>query len=345
MATLTETAYYTRRILLIGGILLVGFLVLKTSFRLATNVWRKFRPPPPPEPTVSFGALPSPVFPESPERELKFKLETIEGQLPELEKIGKVYFMPKKTPTFLAVDQAKSKAGRMGFRGEPEQLSQTLYRWREETTVLTMDILNGNFQIRYPYKEDQSLLVNKNLPDRQQAAQEARRFLSGYGLLGDDLNNGKAEVLYFRFAPPNLIPALSLSEADFVRVNLFRADLDEMEILPPDPKHSLVSFLISGSRETEKRIVEIDYTYFPIEEEIFGTYPLKPVETAWQELQQGKGYIANLGENEGQITIRKVSLAYYDSRASQNYLQLIYIFRGDNEFLAYVPAVDPKWSE
>jgi len=92
--------------------------------------------------------------------------------------------------------------------------------------------------------------------------------------------------------------------------------------------------------------VEISYVYFPVEKEIFGTYPLKPVTQAWNELQQGQGYIANLGQNEdGQVTVRKVYLGYYDADTPQHYLQPIYVFEGDKSFFAYVPAVEPKWTE
>jgi hypothetical protein len=346
MATLTETAYYARKTLAIGGILLAAFIVLRISLNLAIKVWHRLHPAPPPKPTVSFGKIPQPVFPESNASGFTFKLETIEGKLPNLGNIGKVYLMPKETPTFLTLDRAKEKASTLGFRGEAEAISQNLYRWRNGSTTLEMDILTGNFKLRYPYKDDQSLLVNKNLPSSQQAIQEAKSFLGGRNLLGKDVSAGTGETIYLRFVPPDLVPAISLSEADFIRVNLFRADLDKMKILPPNPKHSLISFLFSGSREGGKRIVEIDYNYFPIEQEISATYPLRSVETAWQELQAGEGYIANPPETGGTSPIiRKVYLAYYDSASSQNYLQPIYVFEGDDEFMAYTAALDPKWLE
>lgn len=346
MATLTETAYYTRRILTIGGILLAGFIVLRISINLTLKIWRRLHPAPPPKPTVSFGKIPQLAFPESQSAGLTFKLETIEGKLPKLTNIAKVYLMPKETPTFLTLDKAKEKAAALGFRGQPEVISQNLYRWRNNSTTMEMDIYTGNFKLRFPYKDDQSLLVNKNLASSQQAIQEAKNFLGGRNLLGKDLSAGLGEAIYFRFVPPDLVPAASLSEADFVRVNLFRADMDEMKILPPDPKHSLVSFLFSGSRDGTKRIVEIDYNYFPVDQEIFATYPLRSVDTAWQELQQGNGYIANSGENGGtSATIRKVYLGYFDASSPQNYLQPIYVFEGDNGFIAYTAALDPKWLE
>lgn len=352
MANLTKTTYYTRRTLAIGGILLTGFIVLKVSLRLATDVWRKLNPPPPPPPTVAFGKLPKIKFPESSpaeEQKLTFQLETIEGNLPILPSVGKVYFRPIDKPGLLTLDRAKAKAQQMGFRTQPQAISETHYRWLSlnvPPTTLEMEIDTGNFHLRYPYETDQELLASKNLPTNEQAAQEAKRFLQANELLAEDLASGRAEFQYWRLSPSGLAAAIALSEADFIQVNLFRSDLDELKILPPNPEESLVSFLISGARDRSKRIIEINYTYFPVEKETSATYPLRPISNAWQELQAGQGYVATLGQNENkQITIRRVYLAYYDSAEPKNYLQPVYVFEGDKNFFAYVSAIDPKWTE
>lgn len=350
MATLTQTAYYTRKAINFGIIALIGFIVLKTALTTAGNIWRKFRPPPPPPPTVDFGKLPKIKFPEQGDLpELSFQLETIEGALPSFSTIGKVYFMPRRGPGLLALDRAKERARSMGFTSQPEAVSDIFYRWRtgtEPATILEININTLNFHLRYAYEEDPTLLTDKNIPTNERAAAEAKSFLQHNNYLSDDLAEGSAEFAYFRFLTPNLVSAISLSEADFVRANLFRADLDDLKILPPNPVDSLVSFLFSGSRERWKRIVEVKYTYAPIDRETFATYPLKPVNTAWQEIQGREGFIANLGQNEGgRITIRAVYLAFYDSSEEQNFLQPVYVFEGDRNFFGYVPAIDPQWQE
>lgn len=345
---LTQIAYYTRRGLLIGAIALSGLIILKISLTLAGNIWRKFRPPAPPPPTVTFGKLPKLVFEPNPTEKpkLTFRLETIQGGLPKVTTIGRVYFMPQEGPNLLALDRAQQKAQKMGFKNQPEAISETVYRWTDQKTTLEMNINSGNFHFRYPYETDQELLNEKKLPTDQQAAQDAKAFLQANNLLADDIATGSAEFVYLRFTPPNLTTAISLSEADFIRVNLFRANLDDLKIMPPNPRESPVSFLFSGSRELGKSIIEVNYNYSPIERETFATYPLKPINSAWQELQAGDGYLANLGQNEsGQITLRQVYLAYYDSGKPQHYLQPIYVFTGDNGFFAYVAAVDSKWTE
>ena len=351
MATLTQTAYWTRKILLFGAIALVAIIVLKISLGIIGNTWRKFSPPAPPPPTVTFGSLPKLVFPNTPagEPKLTFRLETIQGDLPKLPSQAKVYFMPKPGPNLLALDRARQKAQKMGFRSEVEKISDVVYRWDDQKkppTILEMDINSVNFHLLYPYQTDQAILGQKNLPTNQQAAQEAKNFLLSNDLLAADLATGSAEFEYLKFIIPQLIPAISLSEADFVRVNLFRTGLDGLKILPPNPKEALISFLFSGAREFGKRLIEINYNYSSIDTETFSTYPLKTAALAWQEMQSGRGDIANLGQNpEGNITIRQVYLAYYDSQEPQNFLQPIFVFEGDRNFIGYVPAIDLKWTE
>lgn len=350
MVNLTQAAYWTRRFLKIGAISLVAIIFLRFTFQIVSTVWRKLNPPPPPPPTVSFGKLPPIKFPEKQnDLKLTFRLEMIQGGLPQLATVGKVFFISKEGPNLLGLERAAQQAKKLGFVNEPQQVNEKTYRWTDDKTpptTLDININNGNFYLKFAYENDQEVIDSKDLPTNQQAAQEAKNFLSGQGLLQADLATGSADFVYLKYSPPDLMPVTSFSEAEFIRTNLFRADLDGLKILPPNPKNSLVSFLFSGVKTLDKRIIEVNYNYYPLEREIFATYPLKNTQSAWQELQSGQGYIANLGESgKSEITIRKVYLAYYDADQPQNFLQPIYVFEGDFNFIGFVPAVDSKWME
>lgn len=351
MANLTQTAYWTRRILKYGAISIVGIIILRITFNIFGSIWRTVNPPAPPPPTVLFGKLPKLNFPQNDWADIKptYRLETIQGSLPKINNIAKVFFVPKEGPNLLGLEKASKQALKLGFQSEPQQINERIYRWDNgltPPTTLDIDINNNSFRLLYDYANDQEAIASKDLPTNQQGAQEAKTFLSSNGFLEDDLATGSADFVYLKYLPPDLLPVTSLSEADFMRVNLFRADLDGLKILPPNPKNSLVSMLFSGIKTLGRRIIEVNYNYYPIDRETFSTYPLKTVQAAWEEFQKNQGFIANLGQNDkNEIIIRKVSLSYYDANKPQHFLQPIYVFEGDRNFIGFLPAIDPKWTE
>ncbi len=350
MATLTETAYHSKRAIKFGILGLIVLIIFKSIFSAGLAYWRKLNPPPPPPPTVSFGKLPQIEFPESKfkEEKLVYRLETTIGGTPNLGDRANVYFIPTKRSSLLTLERAKTQARKMGFSGEEEKISETIYQWQTEElflTTLKMDIVNGNFTIQKKWQEDQTLLAERMLPIKEQAVIEAKNFLQTSGFPTEDFQVDEASVSFLRFIAPNLLPVISLSEADFVKVNLFRENLNSLPVFPPSPEEALVSILFSGSRNREKRILEVNYTHFPIIEETFSTYPLKTSAQAWEELKAGEGFIANLGETETEIVIRKIYLAYFENNSPQNYLQPIYVFENSNNFVAYVSAISSEWAD
>lgn len=353
MSTLSETAHYARKAIKYGAIAVVFLLVGKFAYGIFLIHWKAAHPPPLPPPEVKFGKIPKIKFPTSHlpaggQASLSYRLQTIEGIPPNLPTVSKVYFIPQPGPNLLAADRAKERARKIGFDQPPTQLSTTVYRWQGKTdppTTLELDIISGNFTLSYPHQEDSSLLIN-NTPSKPQAISLAKNFLTNFESLPTDLKEDQAEVEYLKFEGGKLTPAIAFSETQFLRVNLFRERLDDLSILPPNPKQSLISFLISSSPDPNKKIVDIIYTYNQIERETFSSYPLKLSAQAWQELQANQGYIANLGRNEdGKVVIRRIYLAFFESAQPQRFLQPIFVFEGDNDFYAYVAAVDPTMTE
>jgi hypothetical protein len=107
------------------------------------------------------------------------------------------------------------------------------------------------------------------------------------------------------------------------------------------PKQGLVRVIFSGNPRSG-RVIQVKYNYFPIDYTAVETYPLKTTAQAWQELQDGKGYVADVDISVSEVVVRKVELAYFDSFDPQSYAQPVYMFTGDNNFVGYVQAVrDP----
>jgi len=350
MATLTETAYYSRKIIKFGSLGLVAFIILRGLFLTFTAYWKKIHPPPPPPPTVAFGKLPKIIFPERPNLPaLSYKLETISGTLPTIPTQAKVFFIPQPSTNLLAWDRAKAWARSLGFTQEPEATDKFTYRFTTEgtsRTTLEVDVLTRNFTLNYDWQNDLEILSRGSPPQENQAISLAKSFLQSAEVLTTDLNQGTTEVTYLKYNHGNLIKALYFSEANFTRVDFFREEIDKIKVLPPSPKEANVSVILSGDSRQNRGIIQVKYLHFPISLENFATYPLKNINTAWTELTQGKGFVANLGNNpSGQITIRNAYLAYYDPDSPQNFLQPVIVFEGDNDFFAYVPAITANWQE
>jgi hypothetical protein len=126
-------------------------------------------------------------------------------------------------------------------------------------------------------------------------------------------------------------------------MDVYRATKDELPIVTTLGDRSPVNFLFSGVNDRTKRVVEFEYQYSKILDDNFATYPLKSVDTAWNELQQGGGFIAvSAGEN---VTVRRAYLAYYESTQPQEFLQPVFVFEGDGGFMAYVPAINSDYLE
>lgn len=350
MATLTQTAYLSRKTIKYGSAVLVAFLILRSIFLIVSTYWRKAHPAPLPPPTVAFDKLPKLNFPaRTGLPPITLKLETISGVLPKFPDRAKVYFMPQVSPNLLAWDSTKAWARSLGFTQEPETPDKFSFRFKTETspkTTLEVNVLTRNFSLSYDWKNDLDIFSGGSPPQESQAISLAKAFLQRANLLLDDLITGAAEVTYLKYNQGNLNKALFYSEANFVKVNLFRQNVDEMRILPPNPKDANISFLLSSSSAPEKSIVETRFIHFLISWTNFATYPIKDANTAWTQLASGKGFIANLGNNpSGKVTVRNAYLAYFDSDTAQNFLQPIIVFEGDNDFYAFVPAVIDTWRE
>lgn len=353
MASLTETAFYTRRAVNWGIVAVIGYIVLRIFWGMFIVLWLTIFPPKPPPPNYAFGKLPALVFPvqtASPSSPLIYHLETIQGSIPSASDTANIYFMPKEASNLLAVTDAQTFAKKLNFDTKPiqETGSKTVYRFDDPTLPLRhlwYDIISKNFIIKYNYAQDAGIFLEKNIPNPQTAIKEASNFMKTHSLLKDDFVDGSQEVIYLKFSGNTLVETTSQSQADAVRVNFYRHNVANTKVVTATPGKALISFVISGAKDTRKRIVEITYTYWPLENETYATYGLISGTQAFEALQSGYGYIVSYPLGSTVATIRNVTLAYYDAVEPQTYMQPIFVFTGDNGFMAYVPAVNPDWIE
>ncbi|TSC87817.1 MAG: Uncharacterized protein G01um101416_342 [Microgenomates group bacterium Gr01-1014_16] len=344
MATLTEISFYGRAVVKWSAVGIVLIALAPFVFRGGKALYLKLNPPPPAAPTVRYGKLPALKFPKNPgEGQPVYKLETISGALPQLGDQGKVYLVGINKSRLLELERMKARAGALGFTAEPIRESDHIYKFVHPRipAQLIVNLISSGFIYSLDYLGDKIHFEPIILPTIEQAGIEARAFFSTLGALPEDLAKGvvKSEYLIATYSG-EMKQSPSYSEANMVRVDLFRANMDELKFVTVGGETSPVNILFSGVADRPKRIVSAQYQYSMTLGNDFATYPLKTADLAWSELTQGLGYFTKYLPA---VTVRRAYLAYFESNEPQSFIQPVFVFEGDNGFLGYVQAVDAKY--
>ena len=344
MSSLTYTAYASRKIIKYGGFGLIAFILLWSIASISIKAY-KIAHPKYIAPTVRYGALPKIIFPEKSFEKKNLSFEFTDDKVPSFSDQSKVYIIYRSTTKILALEEGKEIAKQFSFENEPTEISEGIYEFKNEKTnkTLNINVLQGDFKLKYPYLEDPSILEAKNVPDKTKAVEIAATFLESGNKYTDDLKNGEKNVSYWKITDGTLKAVTAQSEANVVKVDFYRKNLeDKWEIVSPQTGEASVSVLVSGDEKSEKQIIEASFKYANVDRESFSTYPIKTTEQAMENLKNGNYWPSSDVTSEN-VTIREVKLAYYEPVTLTQYLQPIYVFKGDNNFVAYVSAVDDKY--
>ncbi len=344
-SNLSTWAHYGRSAVKYGLIGIVFLIVARFTLTTTISIYKALNPPGPPPPTMGFGKLPTPSFPaQLPEdRPEEIKLETIGQRLPDFGTQMPVYLVPGNELDLLALDRAKTKASQLGFLFEPEKISSTVYRWRQQNPLpatLEINIVDNLFDLETDWASSVPLLDKKFIPDERQAASELRTLLRSINLSNPDVATASPKVKYLRALAGETKEANSISEADFVQADLYRNIPNGLPTVTHIPDHGVIRVVFSGSRSPGERILLFKSLYFPVLWETPQTYPLQPTRQAWEQLLSGQGYVTRKGSET--VAVRNVYLAYYEPPAANSYFQPVYVFEGDHGFQALVPALDPQ---
>jgi hypothetical protein len=342
--TLTYTAYVSRKVIKYGGFVVGGFTLLYFMITLGIEAYIRAHPPHQ-YPDVKFGLLPKTVFPDKKFEKKTFRTELANDKFPKFSDQAKIYIIVRPDNTFLALDQDTATARVLGFSEKPSEVKYGVYEFKNNSLnrTLTMNVLDGSFQLKYPYETDQLLLNPEKMPSNSDAIDIANRFLSTAEKFPSDISEGEQKISYWKISFDGLKSVSSLSEANIVKVDYFRKSLAEgYKIVSSDVNGASISVLITGSLVESNKVVDVSYKYANIDRELFSTYPLKTVEQAYNDLSVGNYWPASDVETSN-VVIRKVSLAYFEPITLTNYLQPIFVFEGDGKFVAYVTAVDEKY--
>ncbi len=354
MPNLTETAHKARQVVKFGGFGFAGLLFIWLVGSNAIRIWRIINPAPPPPPSENFGRLEPINFPES--KELRYDLQTPTGEIEEFTTQIKVFYSPALRSRFLDVERAIELARMLGFLFEPEHPTEGTFRWQKDSPVpmtLEVELATTNFSLNKQWQAEPKLLQKKRFISDQQSIIDAQSFLRAAGVMKNDLS-GNEKVSYYKASNKQLTNALSLSEADFVRVDFFRQTYQELdendevivehEFYSITPDQGLVWVMLSGSRETDLKVIKTEYDYRPVEYSESGTYGLKSAQQAWEDLQSGEGYVARYN-GVGTAVVRRVKLGYLEPLEGSEYVKPVYVFTGDEGLIAYVSALEEEEEE
>jgi hypothetical protein len=353
MATLTEISISTRRFIRYGVYALILILIARFTFNITVLIYKRLNPPPPPPPTVGFGKLSTLSFPVKPLPEgLRYSLETPEGTLPEFPLSLPVYVVMPHTPKIQALEEAQDLSWKLGFAKTGKlKLENVKNVWDFPSTIgpstLTINIVTGMFSVSYNLQSDPDA-IQTFPPSSDEAKAKAIDFFGNVPESAKDIEDSITTTQFFRAEPKGeslaLVPAFSQSDAQFTKVNLFRKNFgDEGQYPSVTSKMPEGNMWVLFGGNERKRLIAAEYRYFKIDETVSETYPLITAEVAWNNLKENKGYIASIDEGVKQIIVRKVYLAYYDPDSYTQYFQPVVVFEGDNNFVAYVPAITDEY--
>ena len=342
--SLTYTAYVSRRIIKYGGLGIIGIALLWTLGKLTFQIYRAIRPPYTP-PTVKYGILNKMIFPEKDISKKNFSFEFANDEVPSFSDQARVYIIHRPNNSILALEEAKKMAKKLDFSDEPIEIRAGIYQFKnEDNKTLRINVLDDSFKMAYPYLEDQMLLSPKSMPNKEEAISKASASLNSAGKLTEVLENGEKVVSYLKIGENGLKSTSSQAEANVAKVSFYREKLNELKILSKNVDEASVSVLVSGSDVSEKKIIEINYKELNLDREAYSTYPIKTSSEAIADLQSGN-YWPVSDTDKGNVVIRDLYLAYFEPVTLTNYLQPIFVFVGDNDFVAYVPAVSDSYTD
>lgn len=345
MSSLTQISILSRKIIRYSIYTAVFIVIVRYSYLIGTKIYRKYFPAPPPEPTKTFGKLtkiPFPVSEKETPKDLVFTLETATGKLPKFPTQMTIYFMPKAVSTIQSLDYAKQKATSLGFDPEGKENVPTVYEFSNKSSPssLTLNIVTGVFSIYFDLNSKPTILEGVP-PDPTTATSLVKTYLSRAKSLPTDLT-GPITSEYLKIQDGNFVPANSLSDANVTKVNFFRKNYNDFPNVTGTKTEANVWFMFSGAKALSDQVVKAEYKYFAIDENKNGTYPIITAQQAWDKLKSGDAYFAHVDEkSNGNITVRKVYLAYYDPDRYTEFFQPVIVFEGDDNFTAYVSAVSP----
>jgi len=337
VTTLTTTiSIYKKLIYWTIGAIVVSIIIL-ILFRLGGVIKNQLIPTPPSPATIAFRVLPKLDFSEGYEPLVgtRFLIETISGDLPSFGEKAKVFEIKNPISKFGDLEKVINNAKRAGFSNPPIKITNEIAIFedpKDNSRILTVGTISGSIALKSSYLTN-PVIITPNSQSQRKAQEKVSGF---FGQLKVPLQFFPEESITFeeyKIENGILEKSVSQSTTNLVKVIFNNLDLDEIPIINPDGENPLVWGLANDSIVVSAQFVSND-----IQRHRFSTYPLRGVDLALEDLRRGNGAL-NKKPNSNTFPIRKVQLAYLETKGEQEYLQPVYVFESDNGLIAYTSAV------
>ncbi len=347
--TLTEVSYYSRKLapffLLVFIVLLIFFYSVKlffmyldlnktTGIQYHTEYFKQIRSPSISNASSSAG--------------YNFTIDTIEGEPVTATEAGQVYFLPKSQISFGYQQKIYLIAKAIGFDVENikhKLINDTEAVFDDGNQELRIDITNFNFTYTYNIQKKAQIFEGAKVPQKEEAEQKAIDFLKSFDRYPSELAKGKTNAIFFKFDLESSTAAVleTNQEANMVEIDFYRPDIDTFPIVSPTYYNSQ-NYVTLVNTDNGMKVISAQIKFYEKSEEQIGIYPIITGKEAYAKLSTGSAILVSpASSGKKDIVIKKMFMGYFDPKEYQEYLQPVYVFLGDDGFVAYVPAVTDEW--
>ncbi|OGK21101.1 hypothetical protein A2866_02780 [Candidatus Roizmanbacteria bacterium RIFCSPHIGHO2_01_FULL_39_8] len=344
--SLTELSYYLRKFLPFGILILLIILILYYLVQLAilsiqpeqkTNisldpVFGKIKPPILGKTTSSAG--------------LNYTIDTLEGTPITATSSADVYFLPTSPVRFGYREKIYLMAKTLGFDTEvvKHKLEGKEAVFKDENQTLTIDITNFNFTYEYSFENHPDIFEGAQAPDKTISISNAIEFLKTVDRYPAELTQGKTNAILIKYDPALRKIFLTKEElsANMIEIDFYRPDMGSYIVVSPEYYNSQ-NYVMMVQSSSGYKIVKAQVHFYEKSEAQIGIYPIKTGDAAWQALKTGKGWAIQNPNVLRDVVIKEMFMGYLDPDIYQEYLQPVYVFLGENNFVAYVPAVADEY--
>lgn len=375
---------------------IIAVIIIKISWNVGILLYYYLFPEEIPAPTVEYGKLPTLKLQSLPLKAgstPKYRLETTTASLPVFPDRIPVYKLAETAGSISLERNSIAFAQSLGFNSQYIRESSIDWVWKDDSNdrTLKMNIVTNDFILSTNLNKVAPTTPRGSAPNLTEAEERGRSFISN--IMQEDpqantskeeievknsfLSNAKLTSRYLRLKGDSVEVVETQNEAQLVEVNFFiaiavdKGDFpgfdkrflpDNFSVISPNPDEGIIQIYITNSSNSSYSLPQIKFSAQRLDTKTKATYPLKRIDTAWQELNEGKSSVSFIrirGDNPlgphvqlsvDRIDIRNIYLAYLDTGLPyRQFLQPVYVFEGEAitteglraRYVSFLEAVNP----